>query len=64
MKVLIDPSRVPLAARVAQRSGIVEAQPTPIDWLGALNDDLLLEKDAARTGRRRRHRPGRTGGEA
>lgn len=52
MQVLIDPSRVPLAARVAQRSGNVEAQPTPIDWLGAQNDDLLLEKDAARTGRR------------
>lgn len=52
MQVLIDPSRVPLAARIAQRSGNVEAQPTPIDWLGAQNDDLLLEKDAARTGRR------------
>lgn len=52
MQVLIDPSRVPLAARIAQRSGNVEAQPTPNDWLGAQNDDLLLEKDAARTGRR------------
>ncbi len=51
MNILIDPERVPLAARVTKRAGTVEAQPSPMSWLGAEANDLLIEKDAARTKR-------------
>lgn len=51
MTVLIDPERVPLTARIAKRSGTVEAQPNPLSWVGAQTNDLLIEKDAARTRR-------------
>ncbi|HSN86084.1 MAG TPA: LysM peptidoglycan-binding domain-containing protein, partial [Thermoanaerobaculia bacterium] len=37
------------AARVARLSRKVEAQPTPIAWENARQDDLLLEKDGLRT---------------
>ncbi len=47
--VLIDPKKAPLSARVIKRSGTVEAQPNPLRWIGAEDNDLLVEKDAART---------------
>lgn len=37
------------AARVARLSRKVEAQPTPITWEDARQDDLLLERDGLRT---------------
>lgn len=37
------------AARVARLSRKVEAQPTPIAWENARQDDLLLERDGLRT---------------
>ena len=51
LNVLIDPERVPLAARVVKRSGSVDAQPSPMSWVDAETNDLLVEKDAARTQR-------------
>ena len=37
-------------ARVLRVSGTVDERPAPVPWLGALDGDLLLEKDGIRTG--------------
>lgn len=52
MTVLIDPRRHVDAARIARSSGQVEEQPQPMDWRSAEADDLLLQRDATRTGPR------------
>lgn len=49
IRVIVPDSAETQAARVARLSRKVEAQPTPIPWADARQDDFLLDRDGLRT---------------
>jgi hypothetical protein len=49
IRVTVPGSAETPAARIARLSRKVEAQPTPIPWESARQDDLLLDRDGLRT---------------